>query len=129
MPIDGKRALMIVDDEMLIRWSLGERLTQEGYHVFEAEDGSSARRVFAIESGRMDAIILDLKLPDTDGLTLLGEFKGQKPACPVIMITAHGNEVTAGQAKDAGAYAFFNKPFKIDEIVGLVDEAIRASAA
>lgn len=120
---DQKTLLLIVDDEMLIRWSLAERLAQEGYEVVEAADGLAARKEFAKGLNRSMVMLLDIKLPDADGVELLKEFRGQKPDCRVIMITAHGADDLAAEARREGAYAFCNKPFKIEDIVDLVNQA------
>ncbi len=120
---DQKTLLLIVDDEMLIRWSLAERLVQEGYEVIEAADGLAARKEFAKGLNRPMVMLLDIKLPDADGVELLKEFRRQKPDCRVIMITAHGADDLATEAHREGAYAFCNKPFKIEDIVGLVNRA------
>jgi len=114
---------LIVDDEMLIRWSLGERLAQDGFEVHEAGTGSDARKVFASLDHKPVVVVLDIKLPDADGMKLLKEFLAAKPNCAVIMITAHGTEEAAEEARKIGAFAFFNKPFRVDDIVGIVRKA------
>ncbi len=112
-----KPITLIVDDEMLIRWSLGEKLAQEGFEVFEAESGKEARQTFANLDHKPVVVLLDIKLPDADGLQLLKEFKAAKPNCAVIMITAHGTDETARDAMNDGAFACFNKPFRLDDVV------------
>ena len=67
--VDSRRTILVVDDERLIRWSLNERLTRDGFRVVEAADGATAEE--ALSHGDVDLVLLDVKLPDTDGLTLL----------------------------------------------------------
>lgn len=122
--VTNKRTVLIVDDEILIRWSLGERLKQSGYAVIEAANGADA--IAALKLGGVDAILLDIKLPDANGLRLLGRFKAMAPAVPVIMITAHGTDEMAADASSRGAYAFVHKPFDVEEIAAVVDKALAA---
>ena len=65
--------ILVIDDEKLIRWSLKERLTREGHTVTEAEDGRSAAA--ALDAELPDLVLLDMKLPDTDGLTILKSIR------------------------------------------------------
>jgi DNA-binding NtrC family response regulator len=113
--------VLVVDDEFLIRWSLRERLVADGFDVVEAGSGAGARA--AVKTDRFDVIILDVRLPDADGLGLLAEFLVVQPA-EIIMITAHGSEEMADEARKMGAYAFMRKPFDVDYMVELVCGAI-----
>ena len=116
------RTVLIVDDEILIRWSIGERLKQSGYGVIEAANGADA--MAALKAGGVHAVLLDIKLPDANGLRLLSRIKALAPAAPVLMITAHGTEEMAADAAAHGAYAFVHKPFDVEEIAALVDKAL-----
>ena len=84
-------SILIVEDEKLIRWSLTERLSQEGYTTVEAESGSEARAALAEKS--FELAILDYRLPDTDGLTLLEMIREEYPETPVILVTAFSSVV------------------------------------
>lgn len=118
------RTVLIVDDEALIRWSLSERLTRAGYRTLEAADGRSALRYFALGDSEIDMVLLDLRLPDTDGLTVLRQIKQRCPRCQVMIITAYGTAEAAEEAMQIGALLLTSKPFDIDMILRLVDGAM-----
>ena len=120
----GKIRILTVDDEQLIRWSLVERLTQEGYATVEAETGAEALVQF--DSG-VDLVLLDYRLPDTDGLSVLKEMRERDPDTLVIMLTAFLNVDTAVEVMKRGAYHYATKPFNLDEIVLLVEKALETN--
>src|SRR5438046_3010013 len=117
--------ILVVDDEKLIRWSLKERLTKEGHSVREAEDGKSA--FAALEAELPDLVLLDMKLPDTDGLTILRAIAERAPELPVIIITAYSTVDTAVEAMRVGAYDYISKPFEMDDLTITVKRALEAS--
>jgi DNA-binding NtrC family response regulator len=123
-PPKPKAGILIVDDEHLIRWSLRERLVRAGYQVLEAASGHEALERIAARDGRIQLILLDLKLPDADGLAILRRAKQAMPECPVIMMSAHGSEEIAREALDIGAARFLSKPFKLDELLTLIRHAL-----
>ena len=106
----GKR-ILIVDDEKAIRWSLGEALTNIGYDVDEAASGAAGIKKF--EEDPADCVILDLKLPDIDGIKVLKKIREIDGDVPVIMMTAYGEVDTAVEAIKGGAYDFIQKPFQL----------------
>src|SRR5690349_8697924 len=118
--------VLIVDDEKLIRWSIAERLGKEGILTTEAGDGAMALEALAREP--FDLALLDLKLPDTDGLTLLKQFQSQAVDLPVVMITAHSSVDTAVEAMKLGAHDYLTKPFNLDELVLSVRRALETTA-
>src|SRR5947207_15812137 len=113
--------VLVVDDEQLIRWSLVSRLTDEGYRVLEA--GTAGEALKKSRDG-VDLVLLDYRLPDSDGLTVLRQIKEADPDILVILLTAYSSIDTAVEAMKHGAYHYANKPFNIDEIVLLVEKAL-----
>ena len=119
--------VVVIDDEALIRWSLSERLNEEGYGVLQASSGAEALAVLASIAGQAAIILLDLRLPDVSDLTLFRRIRVERPDVPVILMTAHGSPEDERDALAEGAFRFVGKPFDVAEITALVDEARRAS--
>src|SRR5580765_6087424 len=117
--------ILIVDDEALVRWSLRERLTAEDYDVIEA--GLASEALERLSTGDIDLVLLDFKLPDGDGLTILRRVKELSAETQVIMMTAFSTVETAVEAMKRGAYHYVNKPFNLDEVVLLVEKALETS--
>jgi two-component system, NtrC family, response regulator AtoC len=116
--------ILVVDDEQLIRWSLAERLRAEGYDVIEAENGAKALE--RVHDG-VDLVLLDYKLPDIDGVTVLRRLKAHDPDVLVILLTAYATIETAVEAMKIGAYHFANKPFNLDDIALMVEKALETT--
>ncbi|MHC5212140.1 MAG: sigma-54-dependent transcriptional regulator [Planctomycetota bacterium] len=116
--------ILVVDDEELIRFTLRSRLEQEGYRVVEAGTGAEAEARFVPE---VDLVLLDYKLPDTDGVQLLQSFKHAAPDTLVILMTAFSTVDTAVKAMKLGAYHYVNKPFDVDEVVLHVEQALETT--
>jgi DNA-binding NtrC family response regulator len=120
----ARPTILAVDDEDLIRWSLKQRLEENGYTVVEAENG---RQALERCSDGIDLVLLDYRLPDTDGLGLLKQVKAQSPETPVIMMTAYSTIESAVESIKQGAYHYVNKPFEMDEMLHLVEKALETS--
>jgi DNA-binding NtrC family response regulator len=115
--------ILIVDDEINMRLVLTTMLKKEGYEVASASDGQEALQI--LKSGRIAAVVTDLKMPNVDGMELLNHITLQHPAIPVIMITAHGTVATAVEALKKGALDYITKPFEIDELKNVISKAIK----
>lgn len=115
--------VLIVDDEKLIRWSVAERLKQEGLEIVEADSAAAARDVLE----EADLVLLDVGLPDANGLELLTEIIGQAPDVPVIMMTGDSSAETAVQAMLAGAHHYVTKPVNLDELVLICGRALETA--
>ncbi len=115
-------SILVIDDEALIRWSLSERLTEEGHAVVDAEDGTTALALVAEE--RPDLVLLDYQLPDMTGMDLLRDFRQRMPEVPVLLMTGHSSVERAVAAMREGAYHYVVKPLNLDELVLLVDKAL-----
>jgi DNA-binding NtrC family response regulator len=120
----NRPTILVVDDEQLIRWSLSDRLGQEGYRIVEAENAAEALEK---HSDGVDLVLLDYRLPDSDGLTVLKKIKQANPDTLVIVLTALSSVDVAVEAMKAGAYHYANKPFNLDEIVLLVEKALETT--
>jgi DNA-binding NtrC family response regulator len=119
-----KATILVVDDEALIRWSLSERLHAEGYEVLEADTGKGALE--KLPEG-VDLVLLDYRLPDTDGVSVLKSIKEFDQDILVILLTAYASIDTAVEAMKQGAYHFANKPFNLDEIATTVERALETT--
>jgi DNA-binding NtrC family response regulator len=120
----SKATILVVDDEALIRWSLSERLKSEGYEVLEADTGRAALE--RVGDG-VDLVLLDYRLPDTDGVTVLRKIKEFDQDILVVLLTAYANVETAVEAMKLGAYHFANKPFNLDDVAATVARALETT--
>ena len=115
--------ILVVDDELGIRALLSEILTDEGHTVELAENAAQARQVR--ESLRPDLVLLDIWMPDVDGVTLLKEWSASgQLSMPVIMMSGHGTIDTAVEATKVGASAFLEKPITLQKLLRAVEQAL-----
>ena len=117
---DGR--ILIADDEDSLRWVLEKGLKQAGYRVVAVKDGEAALQEAGSEP--FDLILLDIRMPGIDGLTLLGKIREARPDAQVVIMTAHGTMETAIQAMQRGAYDYLAKPFDMDELLLLAERAL-----
>jgi DNA-binding response OmpR family regulator len=122
MPPD---VLLIEDDETIGR-SLAQALEAQGYCVELAADGASARRAFAASAP--DLVLLDLGLPDMDGVDLCRELSNAVPALPILVLTARHEEADIVVSLDAGAVDYVTKPFRLAELLARVRAQLRRPA-
>ncbi len=112
--------ILIVDDEDSIIDTLKGSLEDEGYIVFAASDGIKAMEI--IKSQPVDIVLLDIWLPEMDGLTTLKAVKDFNSAIEVVMMTGHGTVNTAVLAIRDGAFDFLEKPFSLDSVIDIINK-------
>jgi DNA-binding NtrC family response regulator len=117
--------ILVVDDEPEIRRLLAEILEDEHYTVLTAENAQAARELYRRE--RPDLVLLDIWMPDTDGISLLKEWAGGGLEAPVIMISGHGTVETAIEATRLGAHDFIEKPLSTGKLLVTVQRALESS--
>ncbi len=118
------QAVLIVDDEPDIRRVVSDILRDEGFRVEAAENADIARQKY--KSLVPDLILLDIWMPDTDGVTLLREWKTQGNVPPIVMISGHGTVETAIESVRAGAYDFLEKPLSTAKLLVTVERALES---
>ena len=115
--------ILVVDDEADIRTLIEEILSDEGYAVQTAADASEARQ--QIGANKPDLVLLDIWMPDTDGITLLSEWSRQGDLrCPVVIMSGHGTVETAVEATRLGAADFIEKPLSLAKLLRTVEKAL-----
>mgnify|MGYP001765245912 CR=1 FL=1 len=120
--------ILVVDDELGIRDLLSEILNDEGHQVDLAENAAQARQARA--QARPDLVLLDIWMPDTDGVTLLKEWSaGGLLTMPVIMMSGHATIDTAVEATKIGAMAFLEKPITLQKLLKAVEQGLARNSA
>jgi response regulator RpfG family c-di-GMP phosphodiesterase len=120
--LDGRPRVLVVDDEKAIREMLAEFLGMEGYAVRTAEDGLAA--VNQLQKEEFDLVISDLKMPRMGGIALLEEIGKAAPSTVTVIMTGFGTVETAIDAMKRGAYDYVLKPFKLDEVVHVLNRGL-----
>ncbi|MGH8692454.1 MAG: response regulator, partial [Burkholderiales bacterium] len=116
--------ILVVDDEVGIRELLSEILADEGHQVMLAESAGDARRLR--ERARPDLVLLDIWMPDADGITLLKEWAASgQLTMPVVMMSGHATIETAVEATRIGALDFLEKPIALQRLLATVKRALR----
>jgi UDP-3-O-[3-hydroxymyristoyl] N-acetylglucosamine deacetylase len=118
----GQKVIMIVDDEDKVRESVREVLADEGYRVVDTADGTHVLEL--IEQEKPGLVLLDIWMPQIDGIDLLRQIKSKEPAINVVMISGHGNIHTAVTATKFGAFDFIEKPLSLDALLLTVQRAL-----
>ncbi len=119
--------ILVVDDDRTIRESLTSTLTEVGYRALGAAGVRAAHE--ALAASPVDAVLLDIRLRDGDGLSLLGELRRTHPRLPVIMATAYGDSERTIAAMKAGAFEYVVKPFDLDRLLVVLARAVRPAEA
>jgi len=121
---DNKQKILVVDDEKMIRWSLGEALRGWGYEPIQAETAAAALAAF--DADQPTAILLDINLPDGSGLEVLRQVRHRQSDALVIMITANVLVDETIAALRGGAYDFIGKPINLEELQVAIRNGIEA---
>jgi two-component system response regulator AtoC len=111
---------LVIDDEPLIRWSVSETLRELGLDVEQAGDAASALRQITSSRLTFDVILLDLRLPDTRDLSLMGTLRQLQPDASIILMTAYSTDDIVARAIALGAKAVLDKPFELGTLVDAV---------
>ena len=120
----GKKArLLVVDDEENVRRSLDGVLTDQGYGVECVASGSDCLR--KMEERAFDVVLLDVWLPEKDGIEVLQEIRDRQPAQYIVMISGHGSVETAVRATKLGAFDFIEKPLTTEKLLLVLEHALR----
>lgn len=119
--------LLVVDDEQDVRESLMKLLTMEGYQVTTAESGAVALE--QAKSRSFDLALTDLRMPGMSGVETLMGLKQLHPRMPVIVVTGYASREMTDRCMREGAYGYVMKPFELNHLLRLIEEAILASKA
>jgi len=118
----GPLKILVIDDESPIRKLLRMGLTTQGYEISEAPNG---KRSLELLAQKPDLVILDLGLPDMEGLELLRMIRAQNENIPIVVLSSRGDEVGKVQALDLGADDYVTKPFGMEELLARMRAALR----
>lgn len=119
-------SILVVDDDPEMRALLHDVLSNEGYEVVEAKDGTEA--VLALRARKFDVILMDKNMPGPSGLDLLPGFRRVCPWSPIIMMTAFGDVPSYMEAVEKGAVEYLFKPFRMEELKAAIAKALGRDA-
>ena len=114
--------VLVVDDAQFLRVRLTRMLTEHGYDILEAENGD--RAIAQYEANAPDAVLLDITMPEKDGLEVLREIRDKHPDARVVMLTALGQQSIVLEAIKAGARDFIVKPFEQERVLSALQKAL-----
>jgi DNA-binding NtrC family response regulator len=114
-------SILVVDDEKLIRWSLRQHLENAGYQVVDADSGQKTLKCL---NDRVSLVLLDLRLPDVDGLELCDAILKRCPGCRVVMMTAQWTPELVNEALAHGVIDVLQKPFDLERMTDVVQTAL-----
>jgi two-component system, chemotaxis family, chemotaxis protein CheY len=116
--------ILVVDDAAFMRVRAARVLQEHGHEVAQAENGREAVKKYA--EWRPDAVLMDITMPEMDGLTALKEIRRMDPSAKVAMVTAMGQQAIVMEALKAGAKDFVLKPFQPDRVLGALEKLLAA---
>jgi DNA-binding NtrC family response regulator len=122
----GAPTIVVIDDERTVQATLSAVLQRHGFAVVVAPNAAQGRR--KVEELKPDLVLLDLGLPDADGLELLKELKAARPGLPVMILTAHDSLANAIESIKLGAFHFLPKPYAVEELISLCHRALEQQA-
>ena len=108
-------SVLVVDDEILVRWSIMKALTKAGFDVVSSDSAESA--FVELENRHFDLVIADLKLPGEDGFSVTRRVQQLHPSSKIILLTAQGDDEVRQRAKDAGIDKYLDKPAELGQII------------
>jgi two-component system chemotaxis response regulator CheY len=114
--------IMIADDAEFLRMRISKLLMNHGHSVIQADNGLSAVSMY--RAAKPDIVLMDITMPEMDGLTALAEIRSADPAARVLMLTALGQETVVIEAIKAGARDYIVKPFEADRVLAAVNKAL-----
>jgi len=114
--------ILVVDDAAFLRVRISKMLAGNGYQIIEAENG--ARAVDVYKTDKPDLVLMDITMPEMDGLSALKEIRAFDPKAKVIMLTALGQESVVLEAIKSGARDFVVKPFEQERVMGAVGKLL-----
>ncbi|MBI5206919.1 MAG: response regulator [Candidatus Firestonebacteria bacterium] len=120
--MNNKANILIIDDELMPRYSI-KMVLKEKYNVFIADGGVDGLNL--MNQNPADLVVLDLRMPDMDGITVLREIKGKHPETEVVLLTAHATIDSARNALRLGAFDYLMKPFDKDDLLNVVERGLR----
>src|SRR5687768_7997128 len=117
--------VLVVDDDSDLRLTVASALSENHFRVDQAADGEEA--VNRVRAGKYDLVLLDVNMPKMSGIEALREIKAHDPSIIVLILTAFANVRDAVEATKQGAYNYLEKPIKADNLVYLVEKALKAN--
>jgi DNA-binding NtrC family response regulator len=125
-PTGRGATILVVEDERVLREALAGLLEPEGYRIVQAEHGAKARELALGQA--FDLVLTDVRMPEMDGITLLGHLRQIAPETPVIIMTAFGTVDNAVQAMRSGAWDYLLKPVQFEDLLAKIERALEYSA-
>jgi two-component system, LuxR family, response regulator FixJ len=119
--------ILVADDEDGVRTFLAESLERAGHEVTQVADGAAALR--AAHEEPFDVVLTDLRMPGTDGMTVVRTVRTEQPDVEVVVLTAFGDVATAVEAMKLGAFDFFEKPFEDEVLIARIKSAVEQVAS